>query len=169
MHTKKTALLELTERVNSSLDCGQYALAVFLDIEGAFDKPTFANVEQALIERGINSTSVGWMIALLKNRYTTAEVVGEKKTVKAERGFAQGGGMSTTKWNLVADSLLRRLYSKGIFTIGFADDLCIVIRGRDLSTISDQMRKALKIVEDWCGHGKQRYLTLGYLSFSAPN
>jgi hypothetical protein len=43
------ALLELTERVNTSLDCGRYALAVFLDIEGAFDKPTFANVEQALI------------------------------------------------------------------------------------------------------------------------
>jgi hypothetical protein len=76
----------------------------------------------------------------------TAEVDGEKKTVKAERG----GGMSTTKWNVVADSLLRRLNSKGLFTIGFADDLCIVIRGRDLSTISDQMRKALKIVEDWC-------------------
>jgi hypothetical protein len=54
MHTNKksteTALLELTER----LDCGQYALAVFFDIEGAFDKRIFANVEQTLIERGIN-------------------------------------------------------------------------------------------------------------------
>jgi hypothetical protein len=66
MHTKKNfteaALLELTEKVNFSLDCGQYALAVFFDIEGAFDKPIFANVEQALIERGIITTSVEWII-----------------------------------------------------------------------------------------------------------
>ncbi len=59
--------------------------------------------------------------------------------------------MSTTKWNLVADSLLRRLNSKGLFSIGFADEnQCNLIRDRNLSMISDQMRKALKIVEDWC-------------------
>jgi hypothetical protein len=57
-------------------------------------------------------------------------VDGEKRTVKAERAFAQSGGMSTTKSNLVADYLPLRLNSKGLFMIGFAIDLCMLIKGR---------------------------------------
>jgi hypothetical protein len=40
-------------------------------------------------------------------------------------------------WNLAVDELLRDLNDAGYYSIGFADDIAIIIRGRFLSTVSE--------------------------------
>lgn len=138
-------------KVKESLDLKQYSLAAFLDIEGAFDKPTLTKINEALIGRGVNSTLKLWVLKMLENRYTTVELGSERKTVKARRGFPQGGVLLATLWNLVVDSLLMSLRQGRFLVCGYADDLCILTQGFDLATVSSRMQEALRVVENWCG------------------
>jgi ribonuclease HI len=146
----ETALIELVERINNSLDTGEIALAVFLDIEGAFDRPNFDSIENSLLSKKVEEPVIGWIMSMLRNRYTTMELESSSKTVRSKKGFAQGGIMSSNLWNNLVDSLLRRLREKGFFTISYADDLCILIRGKFVNTVSEMMQNALKVVESWC-------------------
>lgn len=51
---------------------------------------------------------------------------------------------------MVVDSLLHHLNNQGLFTLGYADDLTILIRGKHAETVSELMQLALKLVEEWC-------------------
>lgn len=88
---------------------------------------------------------------MLKCRLTTAELGSETVTVRAVRGFAQGGVLSSFLWNLLVDSLLSRLNRTGYPSLGFADDGNILIQGMHLPTVCSLMTSALRIVETWCG------------------
>lgn len=145
-----TAMIELASKAYDSIERGEFAVAVFLDVEGAFDRPLLKKIEEALEKRRINQTLKRWILSLLSNRFSKTEINGVIKMVRSSRGFAQGGVLSTTLWNIVVDSLLESLNSQGYFTIGYADDLCVLIRGKFLSTVLEQTQNALKIVEAWC-------------------
>ena len=146
----ETALVELTGKVKKTLDLKEYCLAVFLDIEGAFDKPTYNKINEALLAKGVNSTLRLWMLQMLEQRHTTVELGDERKTVKASRGLPQGGVLSATLWNLVVDSLNVQLRQEGFTVICYADDLCIAVQGFDLETVNSRMQRALHIIEMWC-------------------
>jgi hypothetical protein len=53
-------------------------------------------------------------------------------------------------WNLVIDRLTENLNNAGYYTQGYADDLAILVLGKEFNTTMDLMQGALKIVEDWC-------------------
>src|SRR5262249_62301993 len=143
----ETALLRLLESAQSAIDDGEYALAVFMDVEGAFDKPTLETVKEAFEEHGIAGTCKEFVLDMLKSRYTTMSLGGSSLMVKAKRGFPQGGVLSPTMWNLVVDSLFRRLNESGHPAEGFSDDEFIIVKGKHLSVLCDLMQLALREVE----------------------
>jgi len=53
-------------------------------------------------------------------------------------------------WSLVADSLLSWLSKQGVYAQGYADDGCILVCGKVLTTMSEIMQRILRGVEDWC-------------------
>jgi len=71
-------------------------------------------------------------------------------TIITLRGLPQGGGLSPILWSLVADSLLSWLSKQGVFGQGYADDGCVLVCGKVLSTMSDVMQRILRGVESWC-------------------
>lgn len=146
----ETALVDLIGTINSSLDVSEYTLVVFFDIEGAFDRPSYSSIISALEARLIDAPLVKWIEVMLKGRFTELELKDERRTVRAVRGFAQGGVLSTLLWNLLVDSLLSELRVNGFETTGYADDGTIQIRGKFLETIVELMQSALGIVERWC-------------------
>jgi hypothetical protein len=48
------------------------------------------------------------------------------------------------------DGLLTSLEQQGFETIGFADDLVIMVRGKHNKTISRRLQTSLNITWDWC-------------------
>jgi Reverse transcriptase (RNA-dependent DNA polymerase). len=52
------------------------------------------------------------------------------------------------------DKLLWDLNEAGYYSIGFADDIAIIFRGKFPSTVSEVLQNALKRLENWCNRTK---------------
>ena len=60
--------------------------------------------------------------------------------VASVRGCPEGGVLSPLLWNLTVDELLWDLIEAGYYSIGFADDIGIIIRGKFPSTVSEVLK-----------------------------
>ena len=127
-------------------------LAVFLDIQGAFDSAPFEKIAQVLANRRVSPCITRLIMAMLEQRSAQAELGTARIKVRVKKGLAQGGVLSTILWNLLMDTLLQRLHQLLPRTppLGFADDLCIYIRGMDIRTLCELMQQILRMVESWC-------------------
>ncbi|KAG7307057.1 hypothetical protein JYU34_007191 [Plutella xylostella] len=86
---------------------------------------------------------------MLKLRAVQLNLNGTTRCIVA-KGCPQGGVLSPLLWNLVVDDLLRQLNSSGFYTVGYADDLTILISGKFENLHCSVMQAAMKIVEQWC-------------------
>ena len=146
----ETALSWITAKIETALNNKQYALAVFFDIEGAFDHVRSEDIIKAFKDHGIDDLAIKWISELLTNR----EILVEYNDIKVRRtpgkGMPQGGGLSPLLWLMVANRLLKVLNDEGMPTQFFADDGTIVLVGSVLSTLCELMQSALARVEHWC-------------------
>ena len=141
-----SALHKLISKVENALENKEIALVAFLDIEGAFDNASHSTIRQAALRKGIENETVDWMMHMLSSRAVSAEMGTSEITIKATRGCPQGGVLSPLMWCLVMDDLLTLLNLLGYETIGYVDDLAVIVRGKDGSTISDRMQNALSLI-----------------------
>ncbi|KAJ8711943.1 hypothetical protein PYW08_008897 [Mythimna loreyi] len=152
----ESALHSVISKIECAIDHKGSSLAVFIDIEGAFDKTTFRSISTALESHGVDPTLSGWITNMLSLRAVQVNINNTTRAMVA-KGCPQGGVLSPLLWNLVADNLVKRLNTKGYFAVGYADDITIIINGTHENTLCNLMRQALKIVEDWC---KEHQLTV---------
>ena len=87
----ETALYQLTELIQASLDSKETALCAFLDIAGAFDNIPHKVVKRSLETRGVNSTIIRWFWEMLSTRTAEAEIGTKTVVVKTTQGTPQGG------------------------------------------------------------------------------
>uniref|UniRef100_A0A1B6LSC1 Reverse transcriptase domain-containing protein n=1 Tax=Graphocephala atropunctata TaxID=36148 RepID=A0A1B6LSC1_9HEMI len=146
----ETALHNLVGIIEQAIACKEIALAVFLDIEGAFDNTSTGSIVSKLVSRNTEETIVRWVNNMLSDRRVQASLCGVIKEVKAQKGCRQGGVLSPSLWNLVVDDLLVTLNAQGLYAQGYADDIVIVIRGKYMDTCLGLMKRAMSIVEQWC-------------------
>ena len=146
----ETALHALVARIERALLKGEFALAIFLDIEGAFNNVTFLAMETALEQGGVDVTLCRWILFMLTQRTVTAHLLGVDQTVVVARGTAQGGVLSPLVWNLVMDTLLREMEKyAAVYSQAFADDLASLNVGIDLCTLRDFAQRSLREVDRW--------------------
>lgn len=144
------ALNNLVGRIKQSLNQGEFALAAFLDIEGAFNNALPRSLYSSIERRGVHRIICNWIRNMLENRRLTTSLQGETVEFRAARGCPQGGVLSPLLWSLLVDSLLNDLSLKGFVFQCYADDLVIVVRGAHGEIISDIMQTALNLVANWC-------------------
>jgi ribonuclease HI len=147
-----TALHRFTNHVESALYYGEYALACFLDIEGAFDKASFDSFKRAAQFFGICPLLTQWILTMLRQRKLTAELRGCMVSMNPVKGCPQGGVLSPLIWILIADSLLRDLNAAKFFAVGYADDFSLVVRGKFLDAVYSRMSAALDIVNKFTNY-----------------
>jgi len=152
-----TALHEIVRVVERELNVGGISLALFMDIDGAFDKISFTRLNTALVRREVNPLITRWVAFMLSQRAVNLQSGKHRLRGRVVRGCPQGGVLSPILWNITVDTLLQELDSRHIHTVGYADDIAVVVSGKFLSTIVDIMKVALKTVEDWC---KEEELTV---------
>jgi hypothetical protein len=58
--------------------------------------------------------------------------------------------LSPLLWSLVVDDFLWGLNDDGYCTVGYADDIAILIHGKFLTTVSECLQTALHTVQRWC-------------------
>jgi len=57
--------------------------------------------------------------------------------------------LSPIAWNLVMNSLLSKLKNDAIKPVGYADDVLLLLRGKDLPTMAGLMNDCLRLVGRW--------------------
>ena len=78
---------------------------------------------------------------------------GFSKRVVVSRGCSQGGVLLLLLWCLVVDGLITRLIGGGIYTQGYADDICLLVVWKFPNTVSGLIQWALHTCRDvvWRG------------------
>jgi hypothetical protein len=148
----ETALHNVVTRIEY-IEHNDIALGAFLDIEGAFDRTSFDTIKQTPERHGTEPEPAiyKWICTMLDSRNINSILSGETLRASAARGCPQGGVLSPLLWSLVVDDLLWELNCNGYYTVGYADDIAILINGNFLYTVSEVSQTTLCTVQKWCG------------------
>ena len=147
----EAALHNIVHKIEKRIKKSQYALGVFLDVEGAFDKISFEAIQRGLINKGIETKTINWIMDMTTTRSLKIEHKGEHITFRIKRGVAQGGILSPLIWNIVLDSLLQSTAKDApAYIQAFADDLISLAEGEYVEIIRERTQKTLNHINRWC-------------------
>ena len=135
--------------IEEALQRNQFALGIFLDIQGAFDNVRFEAILQGMQEKGINQEIISWYQHYLHNRSIEVKYKGVSLTRAPSMGTPQGGVLSPLMWNLAFESLLEGFDSGPVVATGFADDAGLLVTGRSPAQLSRQMQEAVNWALSW--------------------
>ena len=145
----ETALHNLVAKIEREIGAGNYALAVFLDFQGAFDFLPTRSMVRAMRRFDVEPVLSRWVEFMLRNRTAYASIKGASAERRVERGTPQGGVDSPLLWNLAINTLLEKFEDKTVFCHAFADDVALLQVGLDPSMLEHQMNWALRVVGEW--------------------
>ena len=146
----EAAIHILTSKIEAALQRGDFALGIFLDIEGAFDNISFSAIHEALISAGVDPHISNWILALISTRTVTLSLASAFITILIICGCPQGGVLSPFLWNLVLDNLLNRFSTWPEPIQAFADDLALILIGIDVSTLISIAQEHINTCTSWC-------------------
>jgi hypothetical protein len=136
--------------IEEAVENSEVTLGAFLGIEGAFDSTSFDIIMKAGKRHGLEDTICRWIGSMLGSRKITATLAGETLEGSVARGCPQGGVLSPLLWSLVVNELVEGLNGSGYYTLGYADDIAILIRGKFPNTVSELLQEVLSMVQQWC-------------------
>ena len=149
-YSTEAALHTAIQKLEKAVFNKQLALALFLDIEGAFSNVSLAAIRYALLYAGIEIHLVTWIMGMLKCQRVTATLGNHSTTVRLTRGTPQGGVLSPLLFNLVMSELLRKLDDvPGVYAQAYADDVLLMATGIDSFTISRRVQEGIEAVREW--------------------
>jgi hypothetical protein len=121
-----------------------------LDIEGSIDSTSHNVIIEAAKRHRLKDTICWWISFMLSNRKTIATLAGETLEGSVARGYLQGGILSPLLSSLVVDEIIGGLNGNGCYTLGYADDIDILVSGKFPYTVSELLQEVLSMVQQWC-------------------
>ena len=143
-----------------------YLLAVFIDLEKAYDMVWRRLVLKILLDLGLKGHLPKFIENFLKNRKIRVRI-GDilSQSFDLENGLPQGSVLSCLLFSLVINSIFEEL-SDDIKRSLFCDDGKIWVTGPNLEDVVAKMQTALFCIEDWCNlHGPKISLTKTHYNF----
>ena len=126
----ETAVDHVITHIEEPVQNGKITLGAFLDFEGAFHSTSFDVITKVAKWHGLGETTCRWVRSMLGGRKIIAVLAGETLEGFMSKGCLQGGMVSPLLWSLVVDKLIRILDKNCCYTLGYADDIAILIGGK---------------------------------------
>ena len=127
----------------------RHTLAVWIDMEKAFDKVWKTGLKLKLQQCGVAGRMFKWIAQYLLNRTARTQVghhFSKKKVLK--EGVPQGGVLSPTLFLVFIKDIAKKL-PKNVKGAIYADDLAIWCSEEHISTANYRLNLALKEIEAW--------------------
>ena len=129
------AVSQVVDKIESGFLNSQISIACFLDVSGAYDNIMTQPILEGMKRKQLPSFMTKWYGSYLKNRVAIATIQGTTVKRTLTKGTPQGGVWSSLAWNLAIDHILHKFNKAPFTTVGFADDLSIILSGIDCNTM----------------------------------
>ena len=134
-------VLEIADNVNKvHYSSRGFCLLITLDIKNAFNSLRWEVIVNELRRRGVCSRVQKVIQDYLKDRKITTEKNGQ---MNITCGVPQGSVLGPTLWNVAYDRVLKQGNLHGTTLIAFADDLAVVVCGKDTDELKDRAAAAV--------------------------
>ena len=156
------ALVKLSNEIEKTLIMKEVMVAVFLDIEKAYDTMWREGLLIKLDKMGISGRMYNYILDFLSQRTIRVRVGnGISKEYTVESGIPQGSVISPILFNIMVNDIFEKLGERNEGLL-YADDAVIWKRGRNITYITTAIQKEIQVLEQWgidwgCGdHSKNK-------------
>ena len=139
----------LSQSIEDAFQEGNNTLAVWIDLEKAFDKVWRRGLEHKLRRAEITNRMYTWIKQYLKNRKARVNLQGKKSKKKLLRqGVPQGGVLSPSLFIIFFDDIIKEL-PRGVRGAIYADDLVLWCSEKYIGTAQVRLQTALDKIIKW--------------------
>ena len=147
-HSTSHALISLTEKIKQTIDKGNLACGVFIDLKKAFDTVNQTILLQKLEHYGIRGIPLQWFKSYLTGRKQYVSVCANtSETLEIKCGVPQGSVLGPLLFLLYINDLAK--VSKKLTFFLFADDTNIYYESSNILDIQKTVNKELRKVRKW--------------------
>lgn len=142
-------IINLESEIQTAFRYKQHLIAIFLDIEKAYDTVWKYNILSSMKEFGLEGNILHFAQNFLSNRefrVKTNDCISEPKV--QENGVPQGEIFSVTLF-LIAINKITRNMPKQINISLFADDLVLYMKGKNVNTLQRNLQIGISRLETW--------------------
>lgn len=142
-------LMILQSEIQNGFRNKQHLVAIFFDLEKAFDTTWRHNILKNLQEDNIQGNILHFINNFLSNRRFKVRSHDCYSSIKnQENGIPQGASLSTTLFIKAIDRIITNISFPNKALL-FADDLVIFCRGKNIKSIENQLQTTISKIEQW--------------------
>ena len=147
-HSTNHALVNITERIKSLVDTGQYVCGIFIDLEKAFDTVNHNILCEKLNYYGLRGNVNKLFQSYLSNRKQYVSINGFDSEIKdLNCGVPQGSSLGPLLFLIYINDF--KLCLEKCDSGHFADDTFIMYSNKKLKSIETIINTELKLVSKW--------------------
>ena len=130
----------------------EHVVAVFFDLEKAYDTTWKYGILRDLHELGVKGRLANFLESFLAERSIQVRVGSTlSDTFRLSQGVPQGSILSTTLFNIKINSIMNCLDPKTDGSLN-VDDFCMCYRSKSMRTIERHLQQCINRIEDWALH-----------------
>ena len=146
----ENALSNSINSIERHMENGEFCIAIYLDIKGAFDNVTTDAIVRAMSKKKLDYEIINWYEDYLRHRTCESTLGGSKVRVQLTRGSPQGGCASPEfGWLCPYDELLTSYDGSSIEKFGFADDTKLLAPALEFDDAFKNAQWALDNATKW--------------------
>lgn len=127
----------------------KYCAIVTLDVKNAFNTARWSSILSALQTLGVPRYISNLVKSYFKERVLLYETVSGVQSYTVTGGVPQGSVLGPMLWNIMYDAVLKLELPEGARTIGFADDVAIVVVGKYIEQVTQVANEAVAEIRRW--------------------
>lgn len=144
-------LIIFEDKIRNAFNQKKEVIAIFFDLQKAFDCIKSAKVIECLREMGIHGHFLDYVKDFFADRKFKVKFEHTFSSEKSqENGVPQGSGLSVQMFKIVMDKMKNYIFSKNVYQ--FADDFVYlreVLRNEQVQEIENDIEEEMKNIEKW--------------------
>lgn len=143
------SMIQLESEIQTAFRNKQHLIAIFFDIEKAYDTVWKNYIVQSLQEYGVGGNILHYIINFLSDRKFKVKTNNCLSEVKIqENGVPQGEILSVTLFLIAMNKIVNFIPRMTKVAI-FADDLVIFQKGKNITTLKAQLQNTINNLQKW--------------------
>ena len=112
----ETAVSEVADYIERNIYNNKFVIAIFLDIQAAFDTIKPSLIKEKLLDHGGDAIMVNWYYNYITHRTINVEIQGIKVSLTMRLGFPQGGVCSAKFWIIAYNEAIKIINTCLLYT-----------------------------------------------------